>query len=472
LRTLSLRHKLIVQAGLPTGSLLLVALWLAVGGDRPGLAMFAFVAAGLTLVTTVATGVDVIVRVGALTRTADELASRRLPGLLDQLLEPAVTGGTTEPAALGGPDAGDDELDALASAITRIETSTWWAMRRQQVAVKDRLGEIVANVVRGSQSLLDRRIGQIDWLEATSEPAADRPEHLFELDHLATRMRRISQSALVLAGVESPHVDGDPIPLTDVLRVAKGETERYHQIRLAAVDEVSMACGPASDLAHLLSELLENATQHTPAGKPVELRATRLDDGRHQVTVTDHGAGMTDPQREAANRVLADPGSVDLTIASSTGLVVVGRLARRLDATVRLVPTPGSGLTAEVTVPASIVVAGDHSDPPVSHSGAIRIRPPRAPGADPQRSEPPPSLLGPDAEPPAALPAPPAFALPARREKVATTAGKATTAGEATTDVEAAAVDVPASSRAPEEVRTAIARYRDGLRCEVEEIDR
>ena len=54
------------------------------------------------------------------------------------------------------------------------------------------------NLARRSQILVDRLIGHLDRLERGEEDP-DRLAELFQLDHLATRMRRNSENLLVLA---------------------------------------------------------------------------------------------------------------------------------------------------------------------------------------------------------------------------------------------------------------------------------
>ncbi len=250
---------------------------------------------------------------------------------------------------------GRDELGRVGEALTLVETRARETVERERATISRNLGAMVKNLARRNQSLLDRQIEHIDWLEA-KEQDPERLEQLFKLDHLATRMRRTSESVLVLGGAEATRQRGGPTPIADVLRVAMGETEDYRNIRLRTVDEVKLAGGPAFDLAHLLAELLENATQFSPPESPVEIHAVNLGAEGYQVTVIDRGVGMDERQLDEANDVLADPPDISLSIGHSVGFIVVGRLARRLGATVELAPTAGSGVTAHVVVPASVLI--------------------------------------------------------------------------------------------------------------------
>ena len=71
----------------------------------------------------------------------------------------------------------------------------------------------------------------IDSLEL-SEDDPGRLASLFQIDHLVTRMRRNSDSALVLAGHETSNDWTEPVSLVDVLRAAVSEIEQYSRVVL------------------------------------------------------------------------------------------------------------------------------------------------------------------------------------------------------------------------------------------------
>ena len=150
----------------------------------------------------------------------------------------------------------------------------------QGALLRKGIGDIFINLARRNQTLLDRQIEFIDQLEANEEDP-DQLDNLFKLDHLATRMRRNAESLLVLAGAEPPRRRGRPVALADVVRVAIGEVEDFARISLLALDDVTVGGNVAVDLAHLLSELMENATHFSPPDTTVEIVGHRSDDGLH-----------------------------------------------------------------------------------------------------------------------------------------------------------------------------------------------
>ena len=71
------------------------------------------------------------------------------------------------------------------------------------------------------------------------------------------------------------------------------------------------------------------------------------------LSVTDAGIGMTDEELAEANRRLADPPVVDVSVSRRMGLFVVGRLALRHGIRVQLRRRDGGGLIAMVLLPPS-----------------------------------------------------------------------------------------------------------------------
>ena len=275
----------------------------------------------------------------------------------------------------------DDELGQLAASINAMHANTLEVDKNQNESIKRGISNIVINLARRSQTLLDRQVEYIDALES-SEEDPDRLEQMFKVDHLATRMRRNAESLLVLAEADPGRRRGGPVDVADVLRVAMGEIENYQHIELTSVEPGQVTSAAAVDLAHLAAELMENATQFSPPHAPVEVSG-RLDGQHYLVSIVDHGMGMPADQMAAANATLLNPPELGLAMGRSLGFVVIGRLAQRLGASVELVNTEDSGITAKITVPTSIfsrvgdnsgvrrsIVSPDVSDAPVIESAS------------------------------------------------------------------------------------------------------
>ena len=220
-----------------------------------------------------------------LTSAAYTLSTERLPALVERLRNPE--------------EDADESLAAHAHADRhQLEGRDRPAGRRVQldpagdrrggrgagVLLRKGIGDIFINLARRNQTLLDRQIEFIDQLEANEEDP-DQLDNLFKLDHLATRMRRNAESLLVLAGAEPPRRRGRPVALADVVRVAIGEVEDFARIQLLALDDATVGGNVAVDLAHLLSELMENATHFSPPDTMVEIVGHRADERLHHLGV-------------------------------------------------------------------------------------------------------------------------------------------------------------------------------------------
>jgi signal transduction histidine kinase len=240
---------------------------------------------------------------------------------------------------------------ALASELVAAELSAVQveADRRQSVS------ELFVNLARRNQSLLDRQLKLIAELEQR-ERSPEALSELFRLDHLATRIRRNAESLLVLSGDEPLRQWGRPMPLAEVVRAAAAEVEDFQRVEVLVNGYLEVEGRVVADLAHLLAELIENATAFSPPAAPVRVRSHVAYDARSSfvLSVEDTGIGMPDDALQAANVLLSEPPEVDVR-RSTLGLHVVSRLANRYGCQVRLVPTPGGGVTALVTLPNDIV---------------------------------------------------------------------------------------------------------------------
>ncbi len=138
-----------------------------------------------------------------LTRAADQLASDRLPKLVDALRHPVDGDEAYLAAAMQSIRVqSDDELGHLAQAFNAVQAVAVDVAAEQATLLKKGISDLYVNLARRNQALIDRQIHLLDQLESDEQDPAVL-EHLYLLDHLATRMRRNAESLLVLAGAES-----------------------------------------------------------------------------------------------------------------------------------------------------------------------------------------------------------------------------------------------------------------------------
>ena len=229
----------------------------------------------------------------------------------------------------------------------------------EQAALRKSIGDLLHNLARRSQGLVDRQLELIDELER-NEVDPDRLEELFRMDHLATRMRRNVENLIVLSGVDQRRRWSESVPLRDVVEAAVAEVEDYSRVQVAGLHDLTLAGRAASDVAHLLAELVENATSFSSPSTMVEVSGGPTGNG-YVLEIEDHGIGMSDDELAEANRRLAEPLAADVAVSRMMGFHVVGRLAARHGIRVQLRDRWFGGIGALVLLPADLLgSAGEH----------------------------------------------------------------------------------------------------------------
>lgn len=265
--------------------------------------------------------------------------------------------------------------------------------------------------------LVERQLALIEGMEEQEEDP-DRLAALFQLDHLATRMRRNSENLLVLGGTEHSHgASARPVPLIDVVRGAISEVERYERVRIEVLPGARVAGRASDDVAHLIAELLDNATGFSEPTSEVLLSGKLLETGELALAIEDSGIGMPAERLDELNALLADPDPVPPGAVAGMGLYVASRLACRHGVRVRLHPLASGGTRAVVVLPGLLVPPVAPGEPPVTP-----LDPAAFTGGDPRRRTAaglvrvPAQAPGTEATPGRTAPAAPAPAEPAQPE--------------------------------------------------------
>ena len=308
----------------------------------------------------------VIGPVRRLTAAAREMSQRQLPALVESLR----TGGDVSAIQpIHVEVQSEDEIGDLAQAFNDVEAVTFQVAQEQSQLLRKGMGELFVNLARRNQSLVQRQLELLDDLERNEhDPAA--LDSLFKLDHMATRMRRNAESLLVLSGSEQPRQWQQPIALIDVVRAAAAEIADFPRVELVGIDDDLAVSGRAvSDVAHLLAELLENATSFSPPDTAVVVSGAVSATG-FVLAVSDQGIGMTPERMAEGNKLLADPPVVGLALSRALGLHVVGSLAARHGIRVELRPGAPGGVVALVALPTAILEPRPAAAPvvPPSHN--------------------------------------------------------------------------------------------------------
>ncbi|MEU3981069.1 ATP-binding protein [Streptomyces sp. NPDC026672] len=268
-----------------------------------------------------------------------------------------------------------DEIGDLADAFNQVQT-TAAALLERQVLSRRNTAEMFGNVGRRVSNLTTRQLALIDAVErGETDPAL--LERLYSIDHIAVRLRRNADSLMLLAGIRETVLDSGPTALTNVVRAGLGQIEGYQRVRLYAASETMVEPDIIGDLTLMVAELLENAVSFSPEGSPVEVTVRTSADGAH-VVITDHGLGMSAERLAEENARLIRRERLDLMPTKVLGLFVVGTLARRWDIGVELTRTPGGGVTAEVSLPSTLLLEMS----PVGASAPVAATAARVPEGD------------------------------------------------------------------------------------------
>jgi signal transduction histidine kinase len=288
-----------------------------------------------------------------LRRSALEVANHRLPAAVEGILTDSGPPHGIQRRVAPVPVFSREELGQVARAFDAVHGEAV-RLAGEQALLRENVNSMFVNLSKRSQDLVERQLSVLDRMEA-DEQDSDTLGGLFELDHLATRMRRNSENLLVLSGHDLGNRIPGHVPAEEVTGAALSEVEHYQRVELGEMPSLEVRGEVASDLVHVISELLENATVCSPEDTVVTMTGHHTGDGGWEVRITDHGPGMSVTEIEKANDRLADPPEVDVEVSRRMGLYVVGRLAWRHNIDVWLGTAEGGGLVATVLVPPDLV---------------------------------------------------------------------------------------------------------------------
>lgn len=327
------------------------------GSGLSWMGILGIIVAGLVAVGTLLSlrfmGKEMARRIDEVSAAAHRVASKDLVDLLDALRNPDADLDALAPVQLD--TSAQDELGDLNRSFVELHRSLVDVGARQMETLRAGVSSIFVTLARRNSSLVDRQLALLDQLESREED----PEVLsgfYQLDHLATRMRRNAESLLVLAGSESPRVWAKATDMADVVRAAVSEIDEYQRIDVLALEPARLSGGAVSDVSHLVAELLENAVQFSPPSEVIRVTGLYDMDG-YQLAVSDRGVGMSEARVLEMNRILHRPPALGLSVEPTLGMYVVAKLAHRHGLKVELIRGV-PGLTARITI------ARDHLEIP------------------------------------------------------------------------------------------------------------
>ena len=246
---------------------------------------------------------------------------------------------------------------ALESTLARLER----AFTQQSTFVSDAAHELktAVAVIKSSLQLLSLRPRTAaEWQTGLARCLSD-AERLEELVAKMLTLARVENGAAAAAG-SAPACN-----MAECLRRTAAELETVAELRGVRIVRNSPSAaiqGPlsvsltAEDCSLLISNLLLNALQHSPAGSTVRLRLDAKPDASPtsvEFTVEDHGDGI-DPAAlpHIFDRFYrGDPSRARSTGGAGLGLAIVKAIVDHAGGTIHVASEPGKGTTAIIRLP-------------------------------------------------------------------------------------------------------------------------
>ena len=255
----------------------------------------------------------------------------------------------------------EEELGQLARAVDDMHRQAV-VLATGEAQLRAQVGAMFVTLSRRNTTLVNQQLALIESLEQDEEDP-QRLEQLFSLDHLATRMRRTAESLVILGGTTGRTASFEELSVSDVIHAAVSEVQDYQRVRIDGAPDRMIVGRAASDVVHLMAELIDNALSYSPPGSPVTIQASE-DGGKVEIEIIDSGLGMAGDSLARANESLKSGGEVTIDTARRMGLFVVSRLAEEHGLKVKLRRNAsGGGIIASIVLPIDVLV-GDH---PVEH---------------------------------------------------------------------------------------------------------
>ncbi|OEV05046.1 nitrate- and nitrite sensing domain-containing protein [Streptomyces oceani] len=335
----------------------------------------------LTLVGTVLVasrlGRVMIRRLRDLRDAANDMAHQRLPQVTRELSQPgALSGATPEQVAQRSSKpvttTGEDEIGEVGEAFNSVHHEAV-RLAAEQADAHEQFAETLVTVARRGAQLTSVMVSELDTMQR-DEATPERMKLLFALDHLAIRMERNTNNLLVLGGSGHGRARTADVPCSTVVMAAAQQIEQFERVETGVIEPgIGITARAVHDLAHILAELLDNATRYSPPERKVGIAAWRLWD-RAVVQVVDDGVGIKPERRAELNATLAEP-QASIGAVRSMGLHVVSRLAARHGIVVELRGSESPGTIAEVMLPSGVLTSASGDEAPDALPGAGSVRP-------------------------------------------------------------------------------------------------
>ena len=234
-----------------------------------------------------------------------------------------------------------DELGRLARAFNRLLARAARAAEEQQRFVADASHELKTPVtaLQGHARIVARAAERGDLALAR--------ESALVVEAQTRRLAATLSELLSLAESGAGELEREPVRLDRLVADACDELRIAHPGRAIELElQPATVTGDAGRLAELARVLVDNALKYSPAGSDVSVAVT--DGAAPQLSVRDHGPGLTAADRERAFDRFYRGDAASGVAGSGLGLAIAQAIAERHGAELTLGDGAGGGTLASV----------------------------------------------------------------------------------------------------------------------------
>ncbi|MFI2791371.1 ATP-binding protein, partial [Kitasatospora sp. NPDC018614] len=208
------------------------------------------------------------------------------------------------------------------------------------------------------------------------------------IDHTNSQFGRRAQGIAALCGGWLGRREA-AASVYDVARSAQGRIRHFDRVQVHSQVNVAVASTAVEPVAVVLAELLDNATNYSAPGTPVEINIQSVPTGVCLI-IDDAGLGISQEEKDRAAALLNAQGPISITSLGSpprVGFAVAGVLAARYGFKVSVDSvSPYGGVRAVILLPESLLtqeVPAPAEPAPVTVAGAPKPLVDTAPGPAP-----------------------------------------------------------------------------------------
>lgn len=316
-------------------------------------------------------------RLGSLANGVQRVATDDVPALVRRIHEDDTADIRGDVAVL---DQEPDEIGGVAARFRDAVVADLEA-RRREILLRKGTTRVLKELAHRIQLPVARLLSTV-LAAQEKEQNPDTLRLLYAIDHEVVRARRIADHMIVLAGDQPRRQRRNPVPLFHIVQGAATETSppesadpanQLQRFSLQNVPEVSVKPLLAHQVAHVLSELMDNAVRYSPPGSQIRVFGELTAHGV-AIEIADAGMGLSREALASVNELMRNPPQFDVMVREDAighlGFFVVAHLSRALGMIVAFQTSAFQGLSAVVTLPAELLASFREDDDGVPVGGA------------------------------------------------------------------------------------------------------